>query len=52
MALLANNLGEELMLKRILGDEGRGDTDGDTLFLRLFDKRQRPTSSHRNRGGW
>ena len=37
MALLANNLGELTMLKRMLGDEGSGDTVGDTLFLRLYD---------------
>ena len=36
MALLANNLGETLMLKRILGEQSQGDTDGDTVFLRLY----------------
>ena len=43
MALLAGNQGEELMLKRILGDQGSGDTTGDTLFLRLYDGDTTPT---------
>ena len=42
MALLAGNLGETLMLKRILGDQRSGDTTGDTLFLRLYDNDYTP----------
>lgn len=42
MALLAGNLGETLMLKRILGDQSVGDTTGDTLYLRLFDNNYTP----------
>ena len=42
MALLAGNEGEILMLKRILGDQGSGDTTGDSLFLRLYDNDYTP----------
>lgn len=42
MALLVGNIGETLMLKRLLGQQAFGDTTGDSLYLRLFDNDYTP----------